>query len=92
VCLSFFDVPLRRQEEIWVSTIGLAADRPGWWEHRRDGYAKHVREQYQEMDTTDLTVHLYELGDAHGDDPAWADVIHSVTTELAARTTTAGNQ
>lgn len=85
MCMSFFDLPVKRQEEIWVETIGYAERNPYFWERRRDAYARHLAERYAEMDTADLVAHKADLEEDHKDDPRWAPVIDAVTEEIKTR-------
>lgn len=85
MCISYFDLPVKRQEEIWVETIGYAETDDRFWGFRRDRYAEHLAEKYGEMDTADLVSHKADLEEAHHNDPRWAPVIDAVTKELKTR-------
>lgn len=88
MCISFFDLPIKRQEEIWLETIGYAERSTNarvFWGFRRDRYAEHLAEKYGEMDTADLVAHNADLEEAHKDDPRWTPVIDAVAKELKTR-------
>lgn len=88
MCMSFYDLPLTRQEEIWVETIGYAqagSRHDSFWAYRRDAYERLLRETYAGMTIDALTTHKTELETAHSTDPDWAVVIDAVTQEIKTR-------
>jgi hypothetical protein len=92
MCMSFFDLPIGRQEEIWVQTIGYAnAGRDTknsvsrYWEYRRESYEAFLREKYAGMDAAELTARKAQLEADHRNNPEWAPVIDAVTNELKTR-------
>lgn len=85
MCMSFTDLSLGRQEQVYVNTLDYARryKTSDLWTLRGAHMARVIADAYTDMDTADLYAHRIEVaGNRDGD---WSPVVLLVDDELARR-------
>lgn len=87
MCMSFADIPMKRQEEVWAQTNVFAyEDNDRFWQGRAAFYRDYMfTVVYRVMSTQDIEAHIEELKQEHGESSQWALIISVLEQTLKER-------